>query len=71
MLDLTKPFGKADSGGTSFEYALIAAGIAAGITMAVGSLGTQLKSTFAQIAGSPPQADSTASGRPAALQDGP
>jgi pilus assembly protein Flp/PilA len=71
MLDLAKRFGRDDAGGTSIEYGLIAAGIAVGITMAVTSLGTQLKSTFAQIAGSPPYASSAASFRPARLQDGP
>jgi hypothetical protein len=39
--------------------------------MFVVSLGAQLKSTFAQIASSPPQASSAALFRPARLQDGP
>jgi pilus assembly protein Flp/PilA len=71
MLDLTEQFGRDDAGGTSLEYGLIAAGIAVGISMVVISLGTQLKSTFAQIAASPPYASSTASFRPARLPDGP
>jgi pilus assembly protein Flp/PilA len=62
MLELTKRFGN-DDGGTSIEYGLIAAGIAIGITMAVGSLGAQLKSTFTNITSSSPQASSSA--RPA------
>jgi Flp pilus assembly pilin Flp len=75
MLKLTKRFG--NSGGTSLEYGLIAAGIAIGITMAVASLGTQLKSTFANLTLSPEasgtasEASGTASGRPAAGKDGP
>jgi len=71
MLKLAKRFGNDDSGGTSFEYGLIAAGIAVGLGMVVVSLGAQLKSTFTQIAGSPPQASSAALFRPARLQDGP
>jgi pilus assembly protein Flp/PilA len=71
MLDLTEKFGSDDAGGTSLEYGLIAAGIAVGISMVVVSLGTQLKTTFTQIAGSPPYASSAASLRPARLQDGP
>jgi pilus assembly protein Flp/PilA len=69
VLKLTKRFGNDDAGGTSLEYGLIAAGIAVGLSMFVVSLGAQLKSTFAQIASSPPQA--TALFRPARLQDGP
>jgi len=71
MLDLTEQFGRDDAGGTSLEYGLIAAGIAVGISMFVVSLGAQLKSTFTEIAGAPPQASSTASFRPARLPDGP
>ena len=71
MLDLTKQFGSDDAGGTSLEYGLIAAGIAVGLSMFVVSLGAQLKSTFAQIAGSPPSASSAVFFRPARLQDGP
>ncbi len=71
MLDLTEQFGSDDAGGTSLEYGLIAAGIAVGISMVVVSLGTQLTSTFALIAGAPLQASSAALVRPARLQDGP
>ena len=70
MLDLPKRFGKEDTGGTSIEYGLIAAGIAVGISMAALSLGAQLKSTFANLTLSP-EASGTASGRPAAVKDGP
>jgi pilus assembly protein Flp/PilA len=70
MFDLPKRFGKEDTGGTSIEYGLIAAGIAIGISMAVTSLGTQLKSTFANLTLSP-EASGTASRRPAAVKDGP
>jgi pilus assembly protein Flp/PilA len=70
MFDLPKRFGKEDTGGTSIEYGLIAAGIAVGISMAVVSLGAQLKSTFANIAASP-EGSGTASGQPAAVKDGP
>jgi Flp pilus assembly pilin Flp len=70
MFDVPARFGKEDAGGTSIEYGLIAAGIAVGIAMAATSLGAQLKSTFAMIAVSP-ESSSTASGRPAAVKDGP
>jgi Flp pilus assembly pilin Flp len=63
MLKQTKRFGNDDSGGTSFEYGLIAAGIAVGITMAVASLGTLLKSTFTSLTSSPPQASDATSGQ--------
>jgi Flp pilus assembly pilin Flp len=39
-----------DSGNTSIEYGLIAAGIAIGITMAVSSLGSHVKSTISNLA---------------------
>jgi len=70
MFDLPKRFGKEDTGGTSIEYGLIVAGIAIGLSMAVTSLGAQLKSTFANLTLSP-EASGTASGRPAAVKDGP
>jgi pilus assembly protein Flp/PilA len=63
MLKLIKRFGNDGSGGTSLEYGLIAAGISVGITMAVVSLGTQLKSTFASLTNSSTRASSSA--RPA------
>jgi Flp pilus assembly pilin Flp len=70
MTALPKRFGKADVGGTSIEYGLIAAGIAVGISMAVVSLGANLKATLANISLSP-EGSSAASGRPAAVKDGP
>jgi Flp pilus assembly pilin Flp len=70
MFDLPKRFGKEDAAGTSIEYGLIAAGIAVGISMALSSLGPQLKSTFANIVVSPEESG-TALGRPAAVNDGP
>jgi Flp pilus assembly pilin Flp len=70
MFDLPKRFGNADAGGTSIEYGLIAAGIAVGISMAVVSLGAQLKSTLANMTLSPEESGA-ASGRPAAVKDGP
>jgi Flp pilus assembly pilin Flp len=70
MFDLTKRLGNEVAGGTSIEYGLIAAGIAVGITMAVNSLGSNLKSTLADITLSP-EGSSTASGRPAIVSDGP
>jgi pilus assembly protein Flp/PilA len=63
MLGLAKRFADDGSGGTSLEYGLIAAGIAVGITMAAASLGTQLKSTFASLTLSSPQAASVTSGQ--------
>jgi len=71
MRDLTECFGNDDSGGTSLEYGLIAAGIAVGLTMAMVSLGAQLKSNFAQISGRTPPASSNALGRPAGATDRP
>jgi pilus assembly protein Flp/PilA len=71
VLKLTKRFGNDDAGGTSLEYGLIAAGIAVGLSMVVVSVGAQLKSTFTKIAGSPLQASSAASVRPARSQDSP
>jgi Flp pilus assembly pilin Flp len=65
MLELAKRFGNDGSGGTSLEYGLIAAGIGVGITMAVVSLGTQLKSTFASATLTSPHASSATSAHPA------
>jgi Flp pilus assembly pilin Flp len=70
MFDLPRRFGRGDGGGTSIEYGLIAAGIAVGVSMAAVSLGAHLKSTFANIAASP-EASGAATGRPAAVKDGP
>jgi pilus assembly protein Flp/PilA len=58
---------KNDSGSTAIEYGLIAAGIAIGITMAVSSLGSHVKSTIsnlADIAGSSSTAGSMAPTHP-------
>jgi len=70
MRDLTERFGDDNSGETSFEYGLIAAGIAVGLTMAMVSLGAQLKSNLAQISGRASPASSSALG-PASATDRP
>jgi pilus assembly protein Flp/PilA len=49
MLVLTKRFAQDESGATSVEYGLLAAGIAVAIVIAVGSLGSQLKATLAKV----------------------
>jgi pilus assembly protein Flp/PilA len=49
MLRLAKRFGADESGATAIEYGLIAAGIAVAIVHVVGSLGSQLKTTFSTI----------------------
>jgi pilus assembly protein Flp/PilA len=49
MLVLTKRFAQDESGATSVEYGLLAAGIAVAIVIAVGSLGSQLKTTLAKV----------------------
>jgi Flp pilus assembly pilin Flp len=41
---------KNDSGSTAIEYGLIAAGIAIGISMAVSSLGSHVKSAISNLA---------------------
>jgi Flp pilus assembly pilin Flp len=54
-------------GNTSIEYGLIAAGVAIGITMAVSSLGSHVKSTIsnlADMASSSSKAGSAASTQP-------
>jgi pilus assembly protein Flp/PilA len=59
---------KNESGSTAIEYGLIAAGIAIGITMAVSSVGSHLKSTISNLtdmASSPPRAGSPTSPQPA------
>jgi Flp pilus assembly pilin Flp len=71
MRDLTERFGDDNSGETSLEYGLIAAGIAVGLTMAMVSLGAQLKSNLAQISSRASPASSTALGRPASPTDRP
>jgi Flp pilus assembly pilin Flp len=53
-----------DFGSTAIEYGLIAAGVAIGITMAVSSLGSHVKSTIsnlADMASSPSKVGSAAS----------
>jgi pilus assembly protein Flp/PilA len=42
-------FGNNESGATAIEYGLIAAGIAAAIILAVGTLGTNVNTTFSSI----------------------
>jgi pilus assembly protein Flp/PilA len=49
VLHLAKCFGADESGATAIEYGLIAAGIAVAIIHVVGSLGSQLKTTFSAI----------------------
>jgi pilus assembly protein Flp/PilA len=49
MVRLAKRFGADESGATAIEYGLIAAGIAVAIVHVVGSLGSQLKTTFNTI----------------------
>ena len=50
MGKLSREFSDDGSGSTSIEYGLIAAGIAIGITMAVSSLGSHVKSTISNLA---------------------
>jgi pilus assembly protein Flp/PilA len=45
-----KLFLKDESGATAIEYGLIAAGISVAIIAVVGTLGTNLKSTFESVA---------------------
>jgi pilus assembly protein Flp/PilA len=49
MKNLLVRFAKDESGATSIEYALIAAGIALAIITAVNSLGTKIAGTFSSI----------------------
>ena len=49
MKNLLASFAKDESGATSIEYALIAAGIALAIITAVNSLGTKISTTFSNI----------------------
>jgi pilus assembly protein Flp/PilA len=49
MRDRLRAFLKDDSGATSIEYALIAAGIALVIIPVVKGLGTKLNTTFSSI----------------------
>lgn len=49
MRNLVNRFIKDESGATAIEYGLIAALIAVGIIVAVGVIGTKLKSNFEKI----------------------
>jgi len=49
-MDQLKRFLRNESGATSIEYSVIATGISIGIIVAVTSMGTQLKTTFVNIA---------------------
>jgi pilus assembly protein Flp/PilA len=49
-MDQLKRFLRDESGATSIEYSVIAAGISIGILVAVNSIGTQLKTTFVNVA---------------------
>jgi len=50
MINLAKRFANDESGATSIEYGLIAAGISVAIITVVNSLGSQLKTTFSKVA---------------------
>lgn len=50
MLNSVKQFIQDEEGATALEYGLLAALIAAAITVAVGALGTSVTSTFDAIA---------------------
>jgi len=50
VMDQLKRFLRNESGATSIEYSVIATGISIGIIVAVTSMGTQLKTTFVNIA---------------------
>ena len=52
MKNLLARFAKDESGATSIEYGLIAAGISVAIIVAVNSLGTKLSNTFSNISSS-------------------
>ena len=49
MTDLLKRFAKDESGATSIEYGLIAAGISVAIIAVVQSLGSKLNTTFTSV----------------------
>jgi pilus assembly protein Flp/PilA len=46
---LVTRFRRDESGATAIEYGLIAAGIAAAIILVVGTLGTNLNTTFSSV----------------------
>jgi pilus assembly protein Flp/PilA len=50
MISLAKRFADDESGATSIEYGLIAAGISVAIITVVNTLGSQLKTTFSRVA---------------------
>jgi pilus assembly protein Flp/PilA len=50
MISLAKRFADDESGATSIEYGLIAAGISVVIITVVNTLGSQLKTTFTKVA---------------------
>jgi pilus assembly protein Flp/PilA len=50
MINLAKRFANDESGATSIEYGLIAAGISVAIITVVNTLGSQLKTTFSKVA---------------------
>jgi pilus assembly protein Flp/PilA len=49
MKSLIKRFAKDESGATAIEYGLIAAGISVAIITVVGTVGTNLKTTFTSV----------------------
>ena len=51
LIIATKTFWKDESGVTAIEYGLIAALIAVAISVAVGSVGTELTALFNEVAG--------------------
>ena len=63
MFKSVKNFAHDDSGVTAIEYALIAALIAVVIITAVTTLGTQISTTFTNIASALPRVDAAAARR--------
>jgi pilus assembly protein Flp/PilA len=51
MKNLVGRFAKDESGATTIEYGLIAAGIAVAIVTVVGEIGTNLNTTFTTVSG--------------------
>ena len=49
MLALAKRFEKSETGATSFEYGLVATGIALAMIISAGAHGEQLKTAFAKL----------------------
>jgi pilus assembly protein Flp/PilA len=50
VMQLIRRFANDDNGATAIEYGLIAAGIAVAIIVVVGTLGTNLNTTFGSVA---------------------